>query len=56
LVAPDQQQKLPIDTYAADKGYDDGNNHFYLELKGLHSAIHLKDNRLGKKMTTKKSG
>lgn len=49
LAAHDQQQKLPVNTYAADKGYDDGNNHFYLELKGLHSAIHLKDNRLDKK-------
>jgi len=49
LVAHDQQHKLPVNTYTADKGYDDGNNHFYLELKGLHSAIHLKSNRLGKK-------
>jgi len=45
----DLQQKLPVDTYAADKGYDDGNNHFYLEYRGLHSAIHLKDTRIEKK-------
>ncbi|RJQ41712.1 MAG: IS4/IS5 family transposase [Anaerolineaceae bacterium] len=49
LVDHDLQQKLPVDTYAADKGYDDGNNHFYLEYRGLHSAIHLKDTRIEKK-------
>ena len=42
-----------MDTYAADKGYDDGNNHFYLEYRGLHSAIHLKDTRVGKKDANK---
>ena len=49
LVAHDLQQQLPVDTYAGDKGYDDGENHFYLEQHGLHSAIRLKENRLGKK-------
>ncbi|MGV8048952.1 MAG: hypothetical protein AB2L21_01155 [Anaerolineaceae bacterium] len=42
LVDRDLEQCLPVDTYAADKGYDDGNNHFCLEYRGLHSAIHLK--------------
>lgn len=49
LVEHDLEQKLPVKTYAADKGYDDGNNHFYLEQRGLHSAIRLKDMRLRKK-------
>ncbi|HSV86056.1 MAG TPA: transposase, partial [Levilinea sp.] len=49
LVHHDLEQQLPLETYAADKGYDDGDNHYYLELRGLHSAIRLKDNRLGKK-------
>ena len=49
LVEMDLKQGLPVETYAADRGYDDGNNHFYLEYKGLHSAILLKDNRLKKK-------
>jgi len=30
LVDHDLEQKLPVDTYAGDKGYDDGNNHYYL--------------------------
>ena len=49
LVDIDMKQGLPVETYAADRGYDDGNNHFYLSYKGLHSAIILKDNRLKKK-------
>lgn len=49
LVDHDLKQKLPVDTYGADKGYDDGENHYHLELRGLHSAIHLKDNRTTKK-------
>ncbi len=49
LVDHDLEQKLPLNTYAADRGYDDGNNHFYLEQCGLHSAIHLKGKRIGKK-------
>jgi len=32
-----------------DKGYDDGNNHYYLEQRQLHSAIRLKKTRTGKK-------
>jgi IS5 family transposase len=43
------EQKLPVDTYAGDKGYDDGDNHYYLGLRGLHSAIRLKSTRTGKK-------
>jgi IS5 family transposase len=53
LVDHDRIQQLPVDTYAADKGYDDGDNHYYLELCGLHSAIRLKDTRTAKKDANK---
>jgi hypothetical protein len=49
LVDHDLEQKLPVDTYSGDKGYDDGNNHYCLELCGLHSAIRLKKTRTEKK-------
>jgi len=49
LVDHDLKQQLPVDTYAGDKGYDDSENHYHLELRGLHSAIHLKNTRLHKK-------
>jgi hypothetical protein len=34
---------------AGDKGYDDGDNHYFLEMKGLYSAIRLKKMRTYKK-------
>jgi IS5 family transposase len=49
LVNRDLELGLPIDTVAADRGYDDGNNHYFLKKKGLHSAIHLKTYRTQKK-------
>ena len=49
LVAHDLGQKLPLETYSGDKGYDDGNNHYYLEQQKLHSAIRLTKTRLDKK-------
>jgi len=49
LVDHDLQQKLPVKIYAADKGYDDGENHLHLELRGLASAIRLKKTRTEKK-------
>jgi IS5 family transposase len=49
LVHQDLAQQLPVNTYAGDKGYDDGDNHYYLELNDLHSAIHLKKTRTAKK-------
>ena len=45
----DLEQQLPVETYTADKGYDDGDNHYHLELRGLHSAIHLMRSRTEKK-------
>lgn len=49
LVDHDLEQGLPLETYTADKGYDDGSNHYYLELHQLHSAIRLKKTRTHKK-------
>jgi hypothetical protein len=53
LVDQDLAQQLPVETYAGDKGYDDGDNHYYLELHGLHSAIRLKKIRTSKKDNNK---
>ena len=49
LVDHDLQQNLPVETYAADKAYDDGENHYNLEVRSLHSAICLKKTRTEKK-------
>jgi IS5 family transposase len=53
LVDHDLEQEIPVDTYAGDKGYDDGDNHYHLELNGLHSAIRLKKTRISKKNDNK---
>ena len=53
LVDQDLSQNLPADTYTADRGYDDSNNHFYLEQLNLQSAICLKDIRTKKKDSNK---
>ncbi len=49
LVERDRRQELAVATYAADRGYDDGENHFLLASAGLHSAIRLKRQRTEKK-------
>jgi IS5 family transposase len=49
LVKKDQQQGLPVDTYAADRGYDDSENHTLLKVLGMHSAILLNRYRTEKK-------
>jgi IS5 family transposase len=49
LVERDEVLGLPIETYAGDRGYDGGENHYLLESKGLHSAIRLNDYRTEKK-------
>lgn len=49
LVGRDEAQGLPIQIYSADRGYDDGANHYLLYSKGLKSAIHLNDYRTEKK-------
>lgn len=49
LVEQDRHQGLPVDTYAADRGYDDTENHYLLETLGMHSAILLNRYRTEKK-------
>lgn len=49
LVDHDLEQALPVDIYTADKAYDDGENHYNLEVRGLYSAIRLKKTRTEKK-------
>jgi hypothetical protein len=42
-------QGLPVDTYAADKAYEDGDTHYHLKAHGLQSTIHLKETHTEKK-------
>lgn len=49
LVDHDLGQALPVETYTADKGYDDGENHYDLDVRDLHSAIRLTKTRTEKK-------
>ena len=49
LVDQDLAQNIPLEIYTADRGYDDGNNHYYLEHHNLQSAICLKKIRTEKK-------
>jgi IS5 family transposase len=49
LVEKDLKKNIEIETVAADKGYDDGENHYYLEKKRINSAICLNRRRTQKK-------
>lgn len=49
LVERDMAKGIKPEILAADKGYDDGENHCYLKGKGIHSAIRLNDYRTQKK-------
>lgn len=49
LVNKDLSKGIEVGTVAADKGYDDGENHYYLESKGINSAIRLNNYRTKKK-------
>lgn len=53
LVDQDMALDIPAETYTADRGYDDGNNPFYLQHLNLQSAICLKDIRTKKKDANK---
>jgi IS5 family transposase len=53
LVEKDLQKGIDIGTVAADKGYDDGDNHYYLKEKGINSAIRLNNYRTQKKNANK---
>ena len=49
LVEKDLRKGIRVGTVAGDKGYDDGENHYYLKDKGINSAIRLNDYRTQKK-------
>ena len=49
LLEKDLDQALPVDTVAADRGYDDSRNHYMLKVRDLHSAIRLNEYRTKKK-------
>lgn len=49
LVEKDLSKGIEVGTVAGDKGYDDGDNHYYLGNKGINSAIRLNNYRTKKK-------
>ncbi len=49
LVEKDAAKGINPGILAADKGYDDGENHYYLKEKGIHPAIRLNNYRTQKK-------
>jgi IS5 family transposase len=49
LVEKDLSKGIEVGTVAGDKGYDDGDNHYYLGDKGINSAIRLNSYRTQKK-------
>ena len=54
LVERDLKKGIEVETVAADRGYDDGENHYFLEQKGINSAIRLKNSRTQKKDANKR--
>jgi len=49
LVEKDLRKEIEVGTVAGDKGYDDGDNHYYLQDKGINSALRLNNYRTEKK-------
>ena len=49
LIQSDLDQSLPVQVCAADRGYDDTANHFWLQQQGIGNAIHLNRYRTQKK-------
>lgn len=49
LIQGDMKKGIPVRTVAGDRGYDDGENHTYLQTHGMHSAIRLNDYRRKKR-------
>jgi IS5 family transposase len=49
LIDHDKKMGVPGETYAADKGYDDGDLHAKLQAEGRHSAIMIRRFRTEKK-------
>ena len=56
LIESDPSQGLNIDICTADRGYDDTDNHFLLQTKGIRSAIHLNHYRTQKKDSNRRCG
>jgi IS5 family transposase len=54
LVEKDLKKGIDIGTVAGDKGYDDGDNHYYLKEKDINSAIRLNNYCTQKKDENKK--
>jgi IS5 family transposase len=54
VVEQDLEQGVPVEIVAADRGYDDTRNHYFLKVRGIASAICLKDNRTEKKDPSKR--
>lgn len=53
LIDHDLQQGLPVEVCAADRGYDDTHNHFWLEQHGVGNAINLNRYRTHKRDANK---
>ena len=49
LVEQDLAQDIGVEVYSGDRGYDDGENHLYLQSRGLKSALRLNAYRTQKK-------
>jgi IS5 family transposase len=49
LVERDLGKGIEVSIVAGDKGYDDGENHYYLKERGINSAIRLNNYRTEKK-------
>jgi IS5 family transposase len=49
LVDKDLSKGIKVGTVTADRGYDDGENHYYLQKHGINSAIRLNSYRTQKK-------
>jgi IS5 family transposase len=45
LIEQDLRQGIGVEVVAGDRGYDDGENHYFLELRGIGNAICLNDYR-----------
>jgi hypothetical protein len=48
-VEQDLEQGGPVQVVAADRAYDDTRNHYFSKVRGIESAICLKENRTEKK-------
>jgi hypothetical protein len=48
-VEQDLERRVPVQVVAGDRAYHDTRNHYFLKVRGIESAICLKENRTGKK-------